>query len=173
MSQPDQRPLRAISYKDLAHPAHLISTGFGSGLSKVAPGTFGTLWAWLVYALLLTHISNATMAVLLLVSLLAGWWACKKTSALLEVPDSGHIVWDEVVAFWIVLWLIGPSDFWLQLLAFILFRFFDIIKPQPVKWADQYFKGFGWRGAWGIILDDLIAAFYALLVFAAIKYLLL
>lgn len=171
MPTSDKPTHRPVGLKDLGQLSHLIAMGFGSGLSKIAPGTCGTLWAWLVYALMLRQLGDSAMAALLLASLAVGWWACKKTSDSLGVPDSGHIVWDEIVAFWLILWLIAPSGFWLQLAAFIVFRFFDAAKPQPVKWADHSFKGTGWRGAWGIIWDDLVAAFCTLLVFAAAKYL--
>ena len=79
---------------------------------------------------------------------------------------SGAIVWDEIVAFWSVLWLITPCGWLAQFAAFVLFRYFDIAKPGPVRWADQAFKGFGWRGGWGILFDDFVAAFCTLLVIA-------
>jgi phosphatidylglycerophosphatase A len=82
------------------------------------------------------------------------------------LADSGHIVWDEVVAFWIVLWLILPAGLALQAVAFALFRFFDAVKFGPVAWADRHFKGVGPRGGLGILLDDLVAAFCTLLVLA-------
>jgi len=82
------------------------------------------------------------------------------------VADPGSIVWDEVVAFWLVLWLVTPTSFGGQLAAFLWFRFFDAAKPGPVRWADAQFKGFGWRGGWGILFDDLVAAFATLLVIA-------
>ena len=85
----------------------------------------------------------------------------------LDISDPGFIVWDEIVAMWAVLWLVMPTDFWGQLWAFLLFRFFDAAKPGPVAWADQVFKGWGWRGALGILFDDLVAAFCTLLVIAA------
>lgn len=150
----------------LRHPAHVIALGLGSGLSPVAPGTVGTLFAWLSHALLLVHLSDSTMLWLLVAGLLVGWWACKRTADALQTTDPGAIVWDEIIAFWIVLWLIAPAGFWLQCLAFGLFRFFDAVKPQPVRWADRCFKGPGWRGAWGILWDDLVAAFCTLLVIA-------
>ena len=84
----------------------------------------------------------------------------------LQSADPGCIVWDEMLAFWLVLWLLAPASWGLELLAFALFRFFDAAKPQPVRWADQYFKGMGWRGAWGVLWDDLIAAACTLLVLA-------
>ena len=93
---------------------------------------------------------------------LAERWLCRA----MGVADPGAIVWDEVVAFWLVLWLVTPATFWGQLGAFALFRYFDAAKPGPVRWADSLFKGFGWRGGWGIIFDDLVAAFCTLLVIA-------
>jgi phosphatidylglycerophosphatase A len=150
----------------LAHPAHFIALGAGSGLSRLAPGTAGTLWAWAVFALLQTWLSPLHMGVLIATSTLVGWWACTVTAQHMGVADPGAIVWDEVVAFWLVLWLVTPTTFWGQLGAFVLFRYFDAAKPGPVRWADSLFKGFGWRGGWGIIFDDLVAAFCTLLVMA-------
>ena len=150
----------------LAHPAHFIALGAGSGLSRMAPGTAGTLWAWAVFALLQTWLSPLHMGVLIATSTLVGWWACTVTAQHMGVADPGAIVWDEVIAFWLVLWLVTPTTFWGQLGAFVLFRYFDAAKPGPVRWADSLFKGFGWRGGWGIIFDDLVAAFCTLLVVA-------
>ena len=103
-------------------------------------------------------------------SLVIGWWACTVTAERMRVLDPGNIVWDEVVAFWIVLWLLMPAGFWGQLIAFALFRFFDAVKPGPVAWADNLFHGFGWRGGFGIIFDDLVAAFCTLLVIAIWRF---
>ena len=150
----------------LAHPAHFIALGAGSGLSRLAPGTAGTLWAWAVFELLQTWLSPFHMGVLIATSTLVGWWACTVTAQHMGVADPGAIVWDEVIAFWLVLWLVTPTTFWGQLGAFVLFRYFDAAKPGPVRWADSLFKGFGWRGGWGIIFDDLVAAFCTLLVMA-------
>lgn len=150
----------------LQHPAHLIALGFGSGLPRVAPGTVGSLWAWLAYLVLALWLSPAQIGWLIAASIPLGWWACTVTAKHMRVADPGHIVWDEVVAMWIVLWLCMPMGFWGQLTCFALFRFFDAVKPQPVKWADRLFKGFGPRGGWGIMWDDLVAAFCTLLVVA-------
>jgi phosphatidylglycerophosphatase A len=150
----------------LSHPAHWIALGFGSGLSPAAPGTAGTLWAWLAYLLLQHWLEPLAIGGVIAASLAIGWWACTVTAQHMRVLDPGSIVWDEVVAFWIVLWLVMPTGFWGQLLAFGLFRFFDAVKPGPVAWADNLFHGFGWRGGFGIILDDLVAAFCTLLVIA-------
>jgi len=160
-------PLASINAKFLlAHPAHFIALGLGSGLSPKAPGTVGTLWAWLAWLLLQNVLSPSQQGVVILLATLLGWWAAKVTTQNLGIADPGAIVWDEVVAFWLVLWLLMPSSFVLQVLAFALFRFFDAVKPPPVGWADQVFKGFGWRGAWGIYFDDFVAAFCTLLVIA-------
>ena len=148
------------------HPAHWIALGFGSGLSPKAPGTMGTLWAWLSWWAFQDFFSVAEQAGIIVLSSLIGIWACKITAQNLEISDPGAIVWDEVVAFWCVLLLLSPADFKTQLAAFVLFRFFDAAKPGPVAWADQLFKGFGWRGAFGIFFDDFVAAFCTLLCFA-------
>lgn len=150
----------------LAHPAHLIALGFGSGLSPKAPGTVGTLWAWLTWLVLSLWLNPLQLGVLIAAGTLVGWWACTVTADHLGVLDPGNIVWDEVVAFWLVLWLVLPAGWLGQLIAFALFRFFDAVKPGPVRWADNAFHGFGWRGGFGILLDDFVAAFCTLLVIA-------
>jgi phosphatidylglycerophosphatase A len=155
----------------LSHPAHLIALGFGAGLSRLAPGTVGTLWAWAAFLILQIWLTPLEMGVLIAVSLLVGWWACTVCARHMGVADPGAIVWDEVIAFWLVLWLVTPTTFWGQLGAFVLFRYFDAAKPGPVGWADSLFKGFGWRGGWGIIFDDLVAAFCTLLVIALWRFL--
>ena len=150
----------------LSHPAHFIALGFGAGLSSVAPGTVGTLWAWMTYLVLQSWLTPADIGVVIAIGLLVGWWACTVSAQHMGVADPGAIVWDEVVAFWLVLWLWMPVGFWGQAAAFALFRFFDAAKPGPVAWADRVFKGHGWRGGWGILFDDLVAAFCTLLVLA-------
>jgi phosphatidylglycerophosphatase A len=159
-------PRRASGLFMLQNPLHWVALGFGSGLSPIAPGTVGTLWAWVAYLVLQLWLSPAAIGILIALSIPLGWWACTATAKNMGVADPGSIVWDEVVAFWIILWLLMPTGFWGQLIAFALFRFFDAVKPQPVRWADQCFKGFGWRGGWGIMWDDLVAAFCTLLVIA-------
>lgn len=155
----------------LRSPLHALSFGFGSGLSPVAPGTVGTLWAWGAFALLDRWLSPAAWALVLLLGLGLGWWACTRTAQALRTADPGAIVWDEVLAFWLILWLITPAGWGLQLAAFALFRFFDAAKPGPVGWADRLFKGRpgqppGWAQGWGILFDDLVAALCTLLVLA-------
>ena len=149
------------------HPAHALALAFGAGLSPVAAGTVGTLWAWLVWALLIDRLTPAGQGVVIGVTLLLSVWASTVTARHLRTADPGAIVIDEVVAFWAVLWLISPATFWAQCVAFALFRFFDAVKPGPVGWADRLLHGArGWKGGFGIVLDDLVAAFCTLLVMA-------
>ncbi len=158
--------MRPTAHFMLSHPAHWIALGFGAGLSPKAPGTVGTLWAWASWRAFQAYFNAAELGLIILMSSLIGWWACKVTALNMGIADPGSIVWDEVVAFWLVLYLLMPASFTTQLAAFALFRFFDAAKPGPVAWADQLFKGFGWRGAFGILLDDFVAAFCTLLCFA-------
>ena len=160
----------------LSHPAHWIALGFGSGLSPKAPGPAGTLWAWLAYAVLQSRLDAAQIGWLIALSLPLGWWACTTCARNLRVADPGAIVWDEIVAFWIVLWLLMPAPWWAQLLAFAAFRYFDAAKPGPVGWADKRFKlragqAIGWRQGFGILFDDLVAAFCTLLALALWRWL--
>ena len=155
----------------LSHPAHAVALGFGAGLSPKAPGTVGSLWGWLSWLVLSPLLSAWGQAALILAALFLVCWACKVTIDHLDIADPGFIVWDEVVAMWLILWLVMPTGFWGQLAAFALFRFFDAAKPGPVAWADTVFKGWGWRGAWGVFFDDLVAAFCTLLVIALWRFL--
>lgn len=155
----------------LRHPAHAVALGFGSGLSPWAPGTVGTLWAWLAFVVLSRWLDAPAWALLIAASCALGLWACTRTAQHLRVADPGAIVWDEVLGFWIVLWLVMPAPWWAQGVAFVLFRYFDAAKPGPVGWADRLCKlqpgaAIGWRQGLGILLDDLVAAGCALLVIA-------
>ena len=155
----------------LGHPARWIALGFGSGLAPKAPGTVGTLWAWVAFLLLDRWLGDLQWGLLLIAALLVGVWACARTAQELSMADPGAIVWDEVIAFWLVLWLVMPAGFVGQLMAFALFRFFDAVKPGPVRWADRLFKNArGWRQGWGIIFDDLVAALCTLLVIALWRF---
>ena len=143
-----------------SHPAHFIACGFGSGLSPVAPGTAGTFAAWLLYTLIKPHFSDLGFLAFLAAAFVIGAFAAGRTGRALGVPDHGSIVCDEIVPFWLVLLLTPDTLLW-QLAAFIWFRFFDIVKPQPARWIDGHMKhGFG------VMLDDLVAAGYTLLVLA-------
>ncbi|MCB1909317.1 MAG: phosphatidylglycerophosphatase A [Rhodocyclaceae bacterium] len=149
-----------------AHPAHFVACGFGSGLSPKAPGTAGTLAAWVTFPLLATGLGEGPLLILLALFFVLGVVVAERTGRALGVSDHGAIVWDEMVPFWLILVLTPKSWMW-QTAAFALFRFFDIVKPPPVRWADRRVKG-----GFGVMLDDLIAAGYTLLVLALFKRLL-
>ncbi len=159
----------------LSHPAHLIALGFGSGLSPFAPGTAGTLWAWLVYAVAAPFLGDSLRAAVLVAAALVGWWACTVTARHLDQADPSAIVWDEIVAFWLILWLVTPATLLGQGVAFVLFRVFDAAKPGPVAWADQRFKQrrgapIGWAQGFGILFDDVVAALCTLVVIAVWRF---
>ncbi len=147
----------------LSHPAHMLSFGFGSGLARKAPGTFGTLVAFPIYWYLAPRLSDALFILVLIWAYAIGVWACDITGKVLGVPDHSGMVWDEIVAFVLVLFFTPPGWEW-SLLAFALFRFFDIVKPQPISYFDSNL-----HGGQGVMFDDLLAAGYALLCLATIK----
>jgi phosphatidylglycerophosphatase A len=146
-----------------SHPAHLLSFGFGSGLARKAPGTFGTLVAFPIYWFLAPRLSDAMFILLLIWAFAIGVWVCGITGKALGDSDYGGIVWDEIVAMLLVLFFTPPGWEW-GLLAFALFRFFDIVKPPPIRYFDS-----NWHGGLGVMFDDLLAAGYALLCLAVIK----
>ena len=178
----DAAPRRASWSFTFGHPLHTIALGFGSGLAPHAPGTFGTLFAWATFFALQPLLASPVLwAAWLVAGVAVGCWACAATARHLGSADPGCIVWDEVIAFWIVLWLFMPAGWLAQAIAFALFRFFDAAKPGPVAWADALFKprrdsnagvpSIGWRQGLGIMLDDLVAALCTLLVLAAWRFL--
>lgn len=148
----------------LSHPAPFIAFGFGVGLIPVAPGTFGTLLALPIHAWLHAHASDAAYLALMPLLFAIGAWACNVTGRRLGVHDHGGMVWDETVAFLIVLFFVPPEPAW-QAFAFLLFRLFDILKPAPIRYFDRSL-----RNGFGVMFDDLLAAFYALLCLAAWKF---
>jgi phosphatidylglycerophosphatase A len=149
----------------LRHPAHIIAQGFGSGLSPIMPGTMGTLFGWLSYALLTSYFPSVftpqTWGIVIVISFIIGVWACQVTGRNLGVADHGSMVWDEIIAIWIVLVFITPADVRTQCWAFFWFRFFDMVKPPPIGYFDRRFKG-----GFGVMFDDMVAAFFTLLLFA-------
>ncbi len=151
----------------LSHPAHFLSFGFGSGLFPKAPGTAGTLVAFPIYWILAERLTDALFILVLIWVFAVGVWVCEKTGKTLGVPDHGGMVWDEIVAFLLVLFFTPEGFFW-QLLAFFLFRFFDIVKPPPIRHFDQT-----WHGGLGVMFDDILAAGYTLLSLALVKSVLL
>ena len=140
----------------LSNPIHLLSLGFGSGLSPYAPGTMGTLVSIPLY-LLLSRLELLPYLIVVVAGFLLGIYLCDKTSKALGVHDHSGIVWDEIIGYWITM-IAVPAVTWQWILAgFVLFRFFDIVKPWPVKIADKRVPG-----GFGIMFDDLLAGLYAL-----------
>ncbi len=148
----------------LRDPFHLLALGLGSGLSPWAPGTAGTLAGWALYLALVRWLPAQIWGLLLLLAFLGGIWICGRAATALGIDDPSPVVWDEIVAIWLVLWLLQPAPgvaaaWWLQMLGFVLFRLFDAIKRGPVGWADRHVKG-----GLGIMFDDLVAACLTLAV---------
>jgi phosphatidylglycerophosphatase A len=155
------------SWRFLArHPAHAIAFGFGIGLAPVAPGTWGTLLALPVYWLLFPRLDPVDFLLVVGVLFGLGVWACDVTGRTIGVSDHGGMVWDETVAFLLVLFFVPATLPW-QAAAFLLFRLLDIFKPPPIRYYERTF-----RSGFGVMLDDLVAAFYTLLVFAVASKLL-
>jgi phosphatidylglycerophosphatase A len=166
----------------LSDPAHFIACGCGSGLSVFAPGTAGTAFAWAAYPLMrILFPGDLMFALALLVLFVLGVIVCDITGRHLGVADHGAIVWDEIVPFWGVLLFLPPSLLpsphgwyfswgalaW-QGAAFLLFRFFDIVKPPPANWFDNNIKN-----GFGVMMDDFFAAAYTVLALAVLRRFLL
>ena len=134
----------------LSNPIHLAAIGFGSGLPNKAPGTFGTLAAVPLYYLLSFLPLELYIGVLVVASLL-GFWICNITSRDMGVHDHKSIVWDEFVGYWITMVMV-PFSFQWAIVGFVLFRFFDILKPFPISWLDKKVGG-----GFGIMIDDIAA----------------
>ena len=150
MNQPNSKFL-------LAHPAHFFGLGFGSGLAPKAPGTFGTLVGFPLFWLIFNY-SFSTQLMIIAVLFLFGIYVCDKTGKDLGVSDHGAIVWDEIVSMMLVLVFVPHT--WLGwLVAFLLFRLFDIWKPYPICYFDAKLKN-----GFGVMFDDLLAAIYTILV---------
>jgi phosphatidylglycerophosphatase A len=144
---------------------HLLSLGFGTGLVPKLPGTAGTV-VGVVLFLPLQYLPWQYYLAVTLVMFVAGIWLCGRTADRLGVHDHPAIVWDEIVGYLVTMCLAPPGWMWL-LAGFILFRIFDIWKPWPIRWLDKQV-----RGGLGIMLDDLLAAVYAMICIQIIAYLL-
>ena len=147
-----------------------LGIGLGSGLPRRAPGTWGTVGG-LVIAIPLMSLGFIPFLILTILSCIVGVWICGRTSQLMQGHDDPHIVWDEWSGIWITLLPfsymgVATTSFWQDVsqtlsifaiaIAFILFRFFDIVKPPPIGWADKKVAG-----GLGIMLDDIIAGIMA------------
>jgi len=149
----------------VSRPAYFIAFGFGAGLAPAAPGTVGTLVALLLYWAILPHVGPLEFLLMLVVLFILGVWACDVTGRAIGAHDHGGMVWDEIVAFLLVLFFVPPTLPW-QAAAFLVFRLFDILKPPPIRHLERLFQ----RG-FGVMLDDVLAAFYTLIVLAVAKLL--
>jgi phosphatidylglycerophosphatase A len=147
----------------VSHPAHFVALGFGSGLAPVAPGTFGTLVAIPLAIALRDRFDDLGYALAVVVLFVVGIGVSQVTARDLGVADHGAIVWDEVVAFLAVLFFVGDDWRWVAV-AFVLFRFFDIVKPPPIRAVDARLKN-----GFGVMADDLLAAGYTLLALAVLR----
>jgi phosphatidylglycerophosphatase A len=143
-----------------SHPAHLVALGFGTGLLRPGPGTWGTAAAWLLFAAVGLQLSESTRVLIGVVGFGLGIWAARRAGTALGRHDAGEIVIDEMVAFWLVLTLLPQAgqSWMMQMAAFLLFRLFDIAKPAPIGWLERR-----WPDAVGVMVDDLMAAAYTLL----------
>jgi len=150
------------NFKD---PVHWLAFGLGSGLSPRAPGTVGTIAALPIYWFFLQDLSLPMYLAVLVLTSLIGVYLCHKTAKDLKVHDHGGIVFDEWVGMWITLLLVPQGWEWL-LLGFVLFRFFDIVKPWPIKFFDEKVAG-----GLGIMLDDIVAGLIALGCLQLVVYL--
>ena len=142
----------------------IVAFGFGSGLIKPAPGTWGTLMGWLLWFPLSALVSHEMwMAVFLVAAYAYGSFICQKVAQDMGTADHGGVVWDEIVAFWLVLFVISPLPVIWQAVAFGVFRLFDIMKPWPIAFFDERLKN-----GFGVMWDDIIAALYSLFVIAVL-----
>jgi phosphatidylglycerophosphatase A len=153
------KPLTAAQRRALlSHPAGWIATALGAGLSPKAPGTAGSLVALLPWWFLLREAPPGAYLAVLVAGFLLGVWSCGVCDRRLGLHDQGALVWDEVIGMWLVLF-VAPPQWWWMIVGFVLFRLFDIWKPWPVGWADRRV-----HGGVGVMLDDLVAGCYALVV---------
>lgn len=156
---PDRSAVKKLA---LTTPSGWLAFGFGSGLSPFAPGTMGTLAA-VPFIFALKSLSAPGFWIVLLLLFLLGIWVCEQVSHKLGVHDHGGIVWDEMVGFWLAMAFVPLQWQWL-LAAFVLFRFFDIVKPWPIKQIDQKVSG-----GFGIMIDDIVAALFTIIILAVLQ----
>ena len=140
------------------HPIHFLSLGLGSGLSPKAPGTVGTVAALLIYTAFLQFLPATYFMVVVILSCVLGVYLCNETSKAIGAHDHPAIVWDEFAGFWIAVIALPQGWGWL-LLAFVLFRIFDILRPWPISLLDKHVKG-----GFGIMIDDIVAGLFAFAV---------
>lgn len=140
----------------LANPVHFLALGFGSGLAPKMPGTFGTLAALPLVVLLSCYASFSVYLIVTILVSIVGVWICGRTADDMGVHDDSSIVWDEVAGMLITM-LAVPLSWQTLLVGFMLFRFFDILKPWPISYLDRHV-----HGGFGIMIDDVLAGLFAL-----------
>jgi phosphatidylglycerophosphatase A len=145
------------------NPIHFIAFGFGSGAMPFAPGTFGTLMA-IPFYLLIQNFSPRAYLTILVIAIIVGMWLCERTEQDIGVHDHSGIVFDEFVGYGLVMFAAPKGWLWVML-GFILFRLFDIWKPQPIRWLDE-----NTHSGIGTVVDDLLAAIPALIIMQLIKW---
>lgn len=149
--------------KVFTNPIHFIAFGFGTGLSPIMPGTVGTL-VGVIFYILMHGLSLPIYVAITLILTLFGFWVCDRSAKDLGIHDYPGIVWDEVVGFLWTMTAIPFTWYWI-VIGFIAFRFFDILKPWPIRWLDRHVMG-----GVGIMVDDLLAALYAWILLQVILY---
>ena len=157
----ENNPLKKIS---LLNPVHLLAVGFGSGLIHPAPGTWGSLAGTFIGVILLALLGTKTFLILTALCFALGCYLCQKTADDMGVHDHGSIVWDEFVGVFIVLAAVPELSWQWVVTAFVLFRFFDILKPYPIRYFDEKLES-----GFGIMVDDVLAAIYAVIVVFVIR----
>ena len=161
----DKYSTKQVPLKLLLNPVHCLSLGFGSGLSPKMPGTMGTLIGVLLF-ILLPELDWKIYIGIVILAFIGGIFLCGHTARALNTHDHPGIVWDEIVGYFITMFMVPKSGLWI-LIGFVLFRIFDILKPWPISLADKKV-----HGGFGIMLDDYIAGFFALIVIHIMLYLL-
>lgn len=156
-------PLKKLS---IINPIHFLAVGLGSGLIRPAPGTWGSLVGLLIGVAVLSFAVTKTFLILTALSFLLGCYLCQKTADDMGVHDHGAIVWDEFVGIWIVLLAVPEINWFWATAAFVAFRFFDILKPYPIRYFDEK-----WENGFGIMIDDVLAAIYAVMVILILDFL--
>ncbi|AGF46832.1 phosphatidylglycerophosphatase A [Candidatus Kinetoplastibacterium desouzaii TCC079E] len=139
-------------------PVRFLAFGCGSGLIRPASGTWGTLFAWLLWHFFLKNFNDIAVVSFLVSGFIYGCFACNYMEIELNTHDHVGIVWDEIIAFILILWVFD-SSFLIQGISFVFFRFFDIIKPPPIGYIDRVFKN-----GFGVMLDDILAAIYTIML---------
>ena len=157
-----QNPLERVT---LRNPIHFLALGFGSGLLHPAPGTWGSLVGVVLGALLLPWLGAKMFFILTALCFFLGIWLCERTSHDMGVHDHGSIVWDEIVAVFLVLLVVPEVSLFWCAVAFVTFRLFDILKPYPIRYFDEKLTN-----GFGIMVDDILAAGYSILVILALAH---